>query len=670
MQPLAQNGYTEEQVLRALRGEVGTRQFDFVYELLDEDNTVIRTLGNVLTGQITHDALADIKRTGRFTMTEDNTNTEPINFLKHRVKPYVRLQMPPLAEAGDLNPGGTYGDMVGLVHSKLARWPMDETTGTLVADVVGGHDITVGGPLTVNTLSLLGADDGGRALTFADEGALATCPDAKSFMNTRTSLSMALWLRPDSVGEDRYVVTTTASDTWGEYLTQTWNDVSTMTWDAFEGTAQVSTWDQLEASGKTWGELGTWNEPVRAVGGMSITTDAATKSYKVTLTVGTTQVTAFTPVNTQQADVTQFLVLTWNSGGPLKLYLDGVLVTETPSSVVGGLQGIGALTIGGTAHGFTGVVDDVLVVGDVLSPTMIRALFAVGAAVGPGAPPSQRYVQWSMGVFLMSSPTRAVNATGTVMRDIQAFDQTVVLESQSVSQNYYVASGAVYTAAVAELLGNTVGMGAYRITPSTLTVPVQRMWDAGTSNLRIVNDLLAAINYEPVWFDADGVAIIQPYVPPDSKQPEYEYTSGAVSVLLPEATEEMDLFKAPNQWVLLVSQPDRPLLKSVYTNTSASSPTSTVNRGRIITEFHNEQDAATQLVLDAKVQEYAQEAGRRFEQIRFTTAMMPMHVHRDSYRVSYPDLGVEGVYSEIQWSFDLSAGAQMSHTARRAAVTA
>lgn len=663
---LGGNGYTDEQVLRALRGEVGTRRFEFVYHLLDENNQVVRVLPTVLSGSVTHDGLADIKRTAKFQITED-PDGEPIDFLRHRVKPYARLVMPPLPEPGGLLPGGTYDEVAAVVRNKLARWPMDELEGPTSADVVAGHDLVVSGPVTVNWSSQLASDGDGRALRFDGDGAIAVCNDARSFLGGVTALSIAMWIKPFSVGETRTLLSTTAANTWGSYLSSTWDQVGTLTWNDFESELQAATWDAVEASGLTWGELGTWDEPVRPVGGLSVTLDGATKSYQTSLRVGGEQVTGQTPTNTQEAQQVQFLVITWVSGGPVRMYLDGEQVSETPSDVVGGLEGIGALNFGALTGGFTGCIDDTLIAADVLSPALIRALYVAGAGIGPSAHPDQQFVQWPLGVFLLSSPTRALNDTGTVVRDVEAFDQGVILDSQKVSATYYVAEGDLYSAAITELLANTVGLGEVVVTPSDKVLPAQKVWDAGTSHLTILNDLTTALGYEALHFDADGAAVVRPHIPPDTRQPEYDYIPGEVSVLFPDVTEELDLFAAPNQWVLIVSEPDRSLLRSVYTNADPSSPTSTVNRGRVITEFHAEQDAADQSVLDAKVQQLAQEAGARFEQVKFSTALMPIHAHRDVYRVAYPDLGIDGVYDEVAWSFNLEAGSAMQHTARRAA---
>ena len=93
MQALARNGYTEAQVLAALQGRYGSRRLEFRYDLLDEDNVVLAALDNVLGGEVKHEALADVKRTLRLTLEDDPAYG--IDYLRHRVKPWVRLFMPP-----------------------------------------------------------------------------------------------------------------------------------------------------------------------------------------------------------------------------------------------------------------------------------------------------------------------------------------------------------------------------------------------------------------------------------------------------------------------------------------------------------------------------------------------------------------------------------------------
>lgn len=271
------------------------------------------------------------------------------------------------------------------------------------------------------------------------------------------------------------------------------------------------------------------------------------------------------------------------------------------------------------------------------------------------------WVEWPQGVFLLSSPQRTADATGTRWRDVDAYDATQVYTDDLVDARYTVASGTKYTDAVSTLLGSV----PKNITTSASTLPTAREWDPGTSKLKIINELLGSVNYESLSFDEDGIAIVRPYRAPSTRPAEYTYADDDLSVMLPEVVQDLDLFAIPNKWVLVVSEPDRAALSSTYTNTNPASPTSTVRRGRTIVDFRTEQDAADQGALDALVSRLAFEASQVYEAIEFETGIMPIHSGNDVYRIEFGLLAVAANYSEHTWSMELTVTATMKHNARR-----
>lgn len=204
-----------------------------------------------------------------------------------------------------------------------------------------------------------------------------------------------------------------------------------------------------------------------------------------------------------------------------------------------------------------------------------------------------------------------------------------------------------------------------KITASQAAIPVPKEWEAGTNKLTIVNELLAAINYESISFDEDGFAVAKPYISPQERPAEIDYRDDERSVIYPDMTQELDLFAIPNRWILTVSDPDRDNITVTITNNDPASPTSTVRRGRTITAFLTEQDADSEATMIQKASRVAFEASQVFEAIDFSTGLMPIHSGNDVYTLGYDPLGINSQYSEVQWDMDLSAGAKMSHRARR-----
>lgn len=276
---------------------------------------------------------------------------------------------------------------------------------------------------------------------------------------------------------------------------------------------------------------------------------------------------------------------------------------------------------------------------------------------------SSDWVEWPQGVFLLSTPERQVDDVGIVTREVQGYDSLQVYDEEAVTDRYTIDAGDVYTTEISTLLGSV----AKNIAASSATLPATREWEPGTSKLRIINDLLDALNYESLSADEDGVLTARPYVAPSGRAHETTYADDQFSVIDQKMKQTIDLFGVPNQWVVVVSQPDRPVLTSTYTNNNPASPTSTVSRQRTITDFRTNSDAADQATLDALVERIAFEASQVYEVVDFTTAIMPIHSGNDVYRLTRSDLAINAKYGEHSWSLPLSAGsgARMRHTARR-----
>lgn len=271
------------------------------------------------------------------------------------------------------------------------------------------------------------------------------------------------------------------------------------------------------------------------------------------------------------------------------------------------------------------------------------------------------WVEWPMGVFLLSSPTRQSDVTGSVVRDVTGYDQLQVYLDDKTDDRYTISASASCIDTVVTLLGSVEKV----VAASSATLPADMEWEPGTPKLTIINNLLSAVNYQSLSFDEDGRAVVTPYVSPSSRTEEYVYEESDTSLLIPDTEQALDLFSVPNKWVLVVSNPDQPLIVGTYTNANPASPTSTVRRGRTIVDYRTEQNAVDQSTLDAKAERLAFEASQVYESLRFTSGLNPLHSGNDVYRIRYAALAVNSAYSEAEWSVTLQAGARMTHRARR-----
>jgi hypothetical protein len=277
--------------------------------------------------------------------------------------------------------------------------------------------------------------------------------------------------------------------------------------------------------------------------------------------------------------------------------------------------------------------------------------------------PDVGIAEWPLGVFLLSSPTRQ-DQNRAIKRAIEAYDSSLVIKEDCFDDRYRIAAGTKYTAAIVTIL-NGAGIWKINITDHSGTLAVDKEFEIGTTKLAAVNQLLAEINYTSIWVDENGYFVAQPYALPSGREAEYEYRNNELSIICPEASEELDLFNVPNKWVRYVSNPDKATLRSVYVNDLATSKTSTVNRERMIVDCQPVDDILDQATLDAYTLRQAYEASQVYGKFEFSTALMPHHSFLSCLFLEHTDYGIADKYIETSWSMDLSPGGQMSNSCRR-----
>jgi hypothetical protein len=290
--------------------------------------------------------------------------------------------------------------------------------------------------------------------------------------------------------------------------------------------------------------------------------------------------------------------------------------------------------------------------------------------------PDDTWYQFPVGTFHMA--TGAATWSGKVgPTKVTAYDGLLVLNEDKVTSRYVLATGTNYRSNILTLL-SSAGYTVRNIASSTLTLPAPLEWDPGTPKLEIVNDLLDAIGFRSLFFDAMGVPTAYDYQLPSEAPVVWTYLLDSKSVTLPGQDVTLDLFSIPNAWVAFVSEPDRPLIVSRYTNTDPNSILSTVSRGRTVVELLTSPDglpkkkrkqtekahrAATQAVLDKYVQRAAAEASQQYQYLEFDTGLMPFHGAADVLVVDYGEGPLR--WRETEWTMDLKAGGVMNHKCRR-----
>ena len=560
MQPLAQNGYSAEEVVAQLTGP--SRSWSFRYHLLSGfDNSFLGVLTSVVACSVEYNALADVRGKAKFILEE----TDEVNYLSDRIQPWVRLAMPK-------SPPTILNPLPGI--KKLARWGFDTRFSLDVNDEA--PEVTAGPFIATGTSIVWPNVDSGYEFF--------PCIGIQAGADNQTAES-ALEL-------GRFVEFTITPANFME--------LDHLTFLASRGGPSTPRGLVLTTS------LDGYETPLL----MEDTPTARPEWYRYRVNLSALPVVDGEPVT-------------------FRLYAYGPTATNQVD------------------------VDEF-------------TLFGRAYAAKPQTVPDDRpgYVEWPQGVYLLATPTRKVTAAGRVLREVEGYDQGLVLRDDLVAEREFIEAGTLYTDAAVSVAN--LAIPQLSVIPSNLELPTDREWKPGTSRAAIIADLLNAVNYAPLVFDASGVGIIRPYQSPQDVAPAWNYANDEVSVMLPEVEQERDLFGIANRWLLVASEPDLPPLVSTRTNDSFASPTSTVSRGRVITDFReSEGEVPDQATLDARVERLAFEASQVYEAVEFTTGLQPFHEHAEVYSITFSHLGLAAKFSEHTWSYDLRAGATMKHRARR-----
>lgn len=164
---------------------------------------------------------------------------------------------------------------------------------------------------------------------------------------------------------------------------------------------------------------------------------------------------------------------------------------------------------------------------------------------------------WDLGVFVLDTPERVIAETPPTWQ-VQGSDLTAVLDTPAGAAMQVTTSDYVLTK-VADLIVAQVPGATVNLSPvSVLTACTEWSWPLDESNtvLRIVNDLLAQVGYEPLWCDRDGTFRSDPVPVVATRTPVLTIDADAdVPVVGEDRTVVHDMWSSPNQWTFVAEAP-------------------------------------------------------------------------------------------------------------------
>lgn len=272
-----------------------------------------------------------------------------------------------------------------------------------------------------------------------------------------------------------------------------------------------------------------------------------------------------------------------------------------------------------------------------------------------------------LGVFIPATPTGTRGMYG-MPRTIEIYDKLLITKEDAVDETYEVPVDTLVTSKVKELLLST-GEWNVSIPDSDERLKASLTWEAGTTKLRVINDLLDTINYWSLWCDGNGTYRSSPYVAPTDRPIVWEFTEGENSIYLTTFEDEQDNFSVPNKYICLsrVEGEEQPFV-SVVANLDEQDPYSYPRRGRWIVVQEPDVEATSQAVLDHIAARKLASAGTVTRSFSISHAWLPLDLN-DTVLFDNPTNQIIGARCSVQkMEMDLSTGFLMKTRLRQLTV--
>lgn len=274
--------------------------------------------------------------------------------------------------------------------------------------------------------------------------------------------------------------------------------------------------------------------------------------------------------------------------------------------------------------------------------------------------------RFNLGAYFTNTPATKTDRQPAKFT-VQGFDILNALNTL-VGDSYAINKGESYLTAVESILQGQ-GFSQYIIDPqrAATVAPAGKGWplDENTTWLQIVNELLKAVGYRPVYSDWDGALICEALVDTPARAPEWSYTRGQFDgQLVPEADIVHDYYNTPNRWVGIQGNTDSSVAPTegngVFTYVNQSSGETSVDaRDQTITRVMTI-TAADQAALVAAVMEEVNKDKNIGTTMEAQTSANPLHWHQDIVTVDTVELGTLKM-QQTKWDMDVRSGA-MRHS--------
>ncbi len=277
-----------------------------------------------------------------------------------------------------------------------------------------------------------------------------------------------------------------------------------------------------------------------------------------------------------------------------------------------------------------------------------------------------------IGTFVPVRPTRAIDDS-QVWRQLTMADPVQLANDLVLDVGVGVPAGTDLVATIRQLLTLYIPWARCYALPTAARPPQAMTWNTGTSLLTIINGMLHAIAYMPLWADEAGAFRVQPYVDFAQQTPDALFdltqTTTSQAELAPGAAlmETIDTTQGFNVVTFTGQDPRQAPIVVQYVNLSALDPMSAINF-RTKLEYISDSAISDPTSALAAARFETQVRSRMHRPWQVSTVSWPWSQHYDVYSVAMNDVD-DGLtvapFLETAWTMDLAPGGLTQHTLQR-----
>lgn len=236
-------------------------------------------------------------------------------------------------------------------------------------------------------------------------------------------------------------------------------------------------------------------------------------------------------------------------------------------------------------------------------------------------------IEWPMGVFIPETPGVQYD-DGERTEEIELYDTLKYLDDYVFAETLSAAAGSNLVDVARQVVDAAVPGARVLADETDLVLSTGRVWEAGTTALQAVNDLLDSANYFSLWVDGHGRYRMEHYTAPQSRSVVWDFRDDYNGIYEPAFTREQDLFNVPNRMVVIAQgDQDSPPLVGVALNEDPDDPASFQSRGRWVTRVDTGVDADSQQQIDERAARRLVELSNPMAALTISHAIVPLQLN-------------------------------------------